>query len=204
MDGVIVDSEPLHERAFRKVFDDIGYANTHGVDFPSYYGKSDRVVWLDFIARHQPPHTLETLLDMKERQFARLLDAERPIFQGIPQLLECSARRFMLGLASGSRHSTIDAVLSLGNYRRHFQAVVSSQDVQHGKPAPDIFLHTAGLLGVPPESCWVIEDSAAGVEAAVAAGMRVIGITNSLPAAKLSHAHHVVSSYDEVAQLLGL
>src|SRR5881397_315358 len=51
MDGVIVDSEPLHERAFREVLEEIGYGRTHGIDFPAYYGKSDLVVWRDFIAR---------------------------------------------------------------------------------------------------------------------------------------------------------
>jgi beta-phosphoglucomutase len=202
MDGVIVDSEPLHERAFRLVFDEIGYTHRHGVDFPSYYGKSDLIVWQDFIARHQPPHTLEELLDRKERHFATLLAEEQPIFEGVPALLERTATTFPLGLASGSRHLTIQAVLGLQGLRRHFQAVVSSEDVPRGKPAPDIFLHTAKVLGVGPERCWVIEDSAAGVAAAKAAGMTAIGITNSLPADKLAHAHHVVRSYDEIERLL--
>ena len=86
--------------------------------------------------------------------------------------------------------------------RCFFPVVVSSQDVPRGKPAPDIFLRVAGLVGFPPEECCVIEDSAAGVEAARAAGMASIAITNSLPAAKLAHADHVVSTYREIAELL--
>ena len=54
MDGVIVDSEPRHERAFRDVLDAIGYAENHGIHFPDYYGKSDQLVWRDFIERHDP------------------------------------------------------------------------------------------------------------------------------------------------------
>jgi len=202
MDGVIVDSEPLHERAFMEVFAEIGHAETHGVNFPDYYGKSDRIVWQDFIARHQPPHTLEDLLARKEGRFTTLLNLEQPIFAGLPELLAKAAGRYPLGLASGSRHTTIDAVLALRGLRRHFKAIVSSQDVERGKPAPDIFLRTAELLGVHPSKCWVIEDSAAGVEAAKAAGMRVIGITNSLPRAKLAHAHHVVDDYRAIEALL--
>ena len=76
-----------------------------------------------------------------------------------------------------------------------FPVVVSSQDVPRGKPAPDVFLRAAERLGVAPEGCVVIEDAAAGVAAARAAGMRVIGITNSLPAEKLADAHAAVSGY---------
>ena len=86
--------------------------------------------------------------------------------------------------------------------RRFFRAVVSSEDVAHGKPAPDIFLRAAELLGVQPTKCCVIEDSASGVEAALAAGMTVIAITNSLPAEKLSRATSVVETYEEIEQLL--
>jgi HAD superfamily hydrolase (TIGR01549 family) len=202
MDGVIVDSEPLHERAFRQVFAEIGHADTHGVDFPAYYGKSDVLVWQDFIARHQPPHSLAELLRRKERHFADFIAAEEPIFAGLPELLERCAARWPLGLASGSRHATINAVLALRHLRRHFRAIVSSEDVPRGKPAPDVFLRAAELLGVPPAECVVIEDSAAGVAAGRAAGMTVIAITNSLPAGRLTHAHHVVQDYAGIERLL--
>jgi beta-phosphoglucomutase-like phosphatase (HAD superfamily) len=86
--------------------------------------------------------------------------------------------------------------------RTHFETVVSAQDVARGKPAPDIFLHTAQQLGVDPADCVVIEDSAAGVAAARAAGMRVIGITNTLPAGKLQDATAVVADYDAIRRLL--
>jgi len=79
---------------------------------------------------------------------------------------------------------------------------VSVEDVPRGKPAPDIFLRTAELLGESPESCWVIEDSAAGVHGALAAGMSVIAITNSLPSEKLAAATHVVDTYEEIETLL--
>jgi beta-phosphoglucomutase family hydrolase len=202
MDGVIVDSEPLHERAFRQVFDEIGFGETHDIDFPSYFGKSDLVLWRDFIARHRPPQPLEELLARKEAKFVELLRREAPIFEGLPGLLEQLTPRFPLALASGSRHQTIQVVLELGELRRYFPVVVSSEDVAHGKPAPDIFLRTASLLKVPPATCCVVEDSQAGVTAARAAGMTVIGITNSLPADRLAHAHHVVSNYEEIGRLL--
>ena len=87
MDGVIVDSEPLHERAFREVLEEIGYGRSHGIDFPAYYGMSDLVVWRDFMARHRPPQSLEELLARKEEKFTALLQREEPIFDGLPELL---------------------------------------------------------------------------------------------------------------------
>src|SRR5207244_3290829 len=146
MDGVIVDSEPLHERAFREVLEEIGYGRTHGIDFPAYYGKSDLVVWRDFIARHRPAQSLEELLARKEKKFGALLQREEPIFSGLPELLAKLSPRCPLALASGSRHPTINAVLAMRGLRRFFRTVVSSEDVAHGKPAPDIFLRTAELL----------------------------------------------------------
>ena len=202
MDGVIVDSEPLHERAFLEVFEEIGFGGNHGIDFPAYYGKSDLVVWRDFIARHRPPQSLDELLARKEEKFAALLQKEKPIFKGVPELLEKLSPRYVLALASGSRHPTIKTVLDLRDLRRYFRAVVSSEDVAHGKPAPDIFLRTAELLDVPPHDCCVIEDSAAGVEAGMAAGMTVIAITNSLPAEKLRRATKMVRTYEEAESLL--
>src|SRR5213596_471590 len=202
MDGVIVDSEPLHERAFRQVFDEIGYGETHGIDFPAYYGKSDLVVWRDFIARFHPAESLEELLARKEKKFGALLQQEEPIFSGLPELLAKLSPRYPLALASGSRHPTINAVLAMRGLRRFFRVVVSSEDVAHGKPAPDIFLRTAELLDLAPNECCVVEDSASGVDAALAAGMTVIAITNSLPAEKLSRATSVVETYEELEQLL--
>ena len=174
MDGVIVDSEPRHERAFREVFDEIGFGKMHGIDFPQYYGRSDRTLWDDFIAKHNPPHTLEDLSDRKQRRFLRMIREEQPIFENLPELVQRLSLVYKLGLASGSYHPTIEAILSLKNLRQHFPVVVSVQDVPNGKPAPDVFLRAAELLRSKPAECCVIEDSAAGVEAGVAAGMTVI------------------------------
>ncbi|MBI3882151.1 MAG: HAD family phosphatase [Verrucomicrobia bacterium] len=203
MDGVIVDSEPRHERAFQEIFQAIGYGATHGIHFPDYYGTSDATVWRDFIAKHQHrAHTFEELLEWRQNHFLEILKRDEPIFATLPELIAKLAAKFKLAVASGSLHPVIDAVLAMKNLRQHFPIVVSSSDVARGKPAPDIFLRAAELLGVPPAACVVIEDSAFGVTAAKAAGMTVIAITNSLPSEKLRHADHVVGTYAEIERLL--
>jgi HAD superfamily hydrolase (TIGR01509 family) len=202
MDGVIVDSEPRHERAFREVFHEMGYGETHGMDFTAYYGRSDRALWLDFVSKHQPAQPLEELVAWKQGRFLEILRRDEPIFAALPELLAKLARRYRLAVASGSYHPVIDEVLAMKNLRRFFPVVVSVQDVGRGKPAPDVFLRTAELLGVPPAECCVIEDAQAGVEAALAAGMEVIAITNTLPADRLARATHVVDNYHQIEELL--
>jgi HAD superfamily hydrolase (TIGR01509 family) len=202
MDGVIVDSEPHHERAFRIVFDELGYGQTHGVHFPDYIGRSDNTVWHDFIAKHQPPHSLEEMAALKQRRVLDLMRAAQPIFDGLPELVEKLAARFKLAVASGSQHPVIEEVLAMKGLRQFFSALVSFTDVKHGKPAPDIFLHAADLLGVAPAECWVIEDSKPGIAAGLAAGMSVVAIANTHPAAELRSATQVVRTYEEIERLL--
>jgi HAD superfamily hydrolase (TIGR01509 family) len=202
MDGVIVDSEPRHERAFLEVVREIGYAGTHGVRWADYVGRSDHVLWEDFVARHQPAQSLEQLLKMKRDRVVEIIRREEPIFDGLAELVEKLARVCQLGLASGSERPVVEAVLSLQDLRRFFSATVTASDVRNGKPAPDIFLRAAELLGVPPAACWVIEDSKPGVAAGLAAGMKVIAITNSHPAHELRQATAVVQTYAEIERLL--
>jgi HAD superfamily hydrolase (TIGR01509 family) len=202
MDGVIVDSEPLHERAFREIFRELGYGETHGIHFPDYYGRSDEALWEDFIARHRPPHAFDQLVDLKRRRLIELLRRDQPIFEGLPDLVEQLAARYPLAVASGSSHPVIEEVLALRGLHRFFPVVVSVTDVGRPKPAPDVFLLAAERLGLPAADCCVIEDSAVGVTAARDAGARVIAITNSLPADQLTHAHVVVGTYEEIESLL--
>ncbi len=202
MDGVIVDSEPRHERAFLEVVRELGYGETHGVHWPDYIGRSDHELWVDFVTRHNPPQPLADLMKMKRDRVLEIIRREEPIFDGLAQLVEKLARVCKLGLASGSERPVVEAVLALQDLRRFFSVTVTAGEVKRGKPAPDIFLRAAEMLGVPPEACWVIEDSKPGVAAGLAAGMKVIAITNTHPAAELRAATQVVSSYAEIERLL--
>ena len=202
MDGVIVDSEPRHERAFMEVIREIGFADCLRLKFADYIGRSDKELWIDFVALHKPPQPLDDLLAMKRQRVVRIIAEEQPLFDGLPEVVGNLAARYPLALASGSERAVVEAVLDLKNLRTCFRVTVSGSDVARGKPAPDIFLRAAELLGVPPAGCLVIEDSKPGVAAALAAGMRVIAITNTHPAAELRQATHVVQKYSEIEPLL--
>jgi HAD superfamily hydrolase (TIGR01509 family) len=202
MDGVIVDSEPRHERAFLEVVGELGYGDNHGVQFSKFVGRTDREIWVDFVTRHHPAHGLEDLLAMKRARVLEMLRREQPLFEGLPELIERLAKTFRLGVASGSEPLVVEEVLRFRDLRRFFSVVTTSSEVKHGKPAPDIFLRVAGLLGVQPSQCWVVEDSKPGVAAGLAAGMQVIAITNTYPAEELAHATKVVATYEQIGRIL--
>jgi HAD superfamily hydrolase (TIGR01509 family) len=202
MDGVIVDSEPRHERAFLEVIREIGFGESSPLRFADYIGRSDQELWADFIAKCRPRQTLEELLALKRTRVLELLRREQPLFDGLPDLVAKLAAAYSLALASGSERAVIDEVLAIGRLREFFSVAVTALDVPCGKPAPDIFLRAATLLAVKPQDCWVIEDSKPGITAGLAAGMRVIAITNTYPAAELARATHVVGSYSEIEALL--
>lgn len=201
MDGVIVDSEPRHERAFFEVLRELGYEKLD-LKFADYIGRSDKELWIDFVARHKPKEPLEKLLAMKRRRVIEIIRHEQPLFDGLVPLVRKLADRYRLAVASGSEHAVIEEVLNLEGLRQFFPVVVSGSEVARGKPAPDIFLRTAESLSMLPKDCCVIEDSKPGVAAALAAGMQVIAITNTHPAEELRHATRVVKDYFEIEGLL--
>jgi HAD superfamily hydrolase (TIGR01509 family) len=203
MDGVIVDSEPRHEQAFLQVLNEIGYGGNHGVRVADFIGRSDHELWLDFLSRHKPVQTLEELLGMKRRVVLEIIRREQPVFDGLRELVEKIATIYKLAVASGSERAVVQEVLALPGLQQFFPVAVSRADVSHGKPAPDIFLKAAELLNVLPKECWVIEDSKPGIAAGLAAGMRVIAITNTYSEDELRDATYVVRTYKEIETLLG-
>jgi len=106
-----------------------------------------------------------------------------PLVPGAHRALADCAAIWPLALATGSTHRLIELVLELGGLRPYFAVTVSVDDVAHGKPAPDVYLRAAHLLGVPPGRCVAVEDSENGVRSARAAGMRVIAVASALDGA---------------------
>ena len=101
-----------------------------------------------------------------------------PLLPGATEAVRALAARWPLGLASSSNREIIDLVLELAGFAGAFRATVSSEEVARGKPAPDVYLETAGRLGVEPARCVAIEDSGSGLRAAAAAGITVIAVPN--------------------------
>jgi HAD superfamily hydrolase (TIGR01509 family) len=202
MDGVIVDSEPCHERAFREVLRQIGCGDAGAWRYAEFIGRSDQDLFAAFQLALQPAQSISELLALKRREVIEIIRRERPLYPGLPALVEKLAARYSLAVASGSERPVVEEVLRLGGLGRFFPVVVADSETARGKPAPDIFLRAAELLGVAPSECWAVEDSKPGVAAGLAAGMKVIAITNTHPAEELSEATHVVETYPELEAVL--
>jgi HAD superfamily hydrolase (TIGR01509 family) len=191
MDGVLVDSEPVHVEATRRLLADYGVRYEARDDF---FGFTDREVFRVLRARYRLPAGESALA---ERWIALVLAlADRLVsLPGVPGVLErLKSRGFRLALASGSAPPVIDATLAVLGIHGLFEQVVSAKAVGRGKPAPDLFLVTAARLGLSPEACLVVEDSRNGLLAAVDAGMRCVVI----PCASTSS-----QEFSEAVALLG-
>ena len=142
--------------------------------------------------------------EINEEVVHRMLSSYRehlPLIDGATDAVHRLAARYPLGLASSSNREIIDTVLDVAGIAGCFKATVSSEEVAHGKPAPDVYLEAARRLGVEPTRCAAIEDSHGGIRSAKAAGMRVIAIPNpSYPPDEdsLAQADTVIRSLDEL------
>jgi HAD superfamily hydrolase (TIGR01509 family) len=129
----------------------------------------------DVIGLADPPDEINR--EVVRRLLARYTD-DLPLIDGAVDAVRRLAERWPLALASSSNRSVIDVALEAAGVERCFRATVSSEEVNRGKPAPDVYLEAARRLGIDPERCAAIEDSTNGIRSAHAAGMRVIAIPN--------------------------
>jgi HAD superfamily hydrolase (TIGR01509 family) len=177
LDGVILDSEELWDEVREGLALERG-GRWHGGAQADMMGMSSRewsVYMHERIGLPEPPKEInaEVVRRMLERYRQEL-----PLIPGAVEAVQRLAARWPLGLASSSNRELIDAALEAAGISRYFRVTVSSEEVERGKPAPDVYLEAARRLGVAPERCAAIEDSQNGIRSAKAAGMRVIAIPN--------------------------
>lgn len=176
MDGVLLDSEPLHLRATQAALGARGASYTER-DNRAFFGATDAELFRVLRILFDLPASTEALVSAKRSHLVALIRAEARPLPGVPTIpRQLRAAGLGLGLASSSPRPVIDAVLETVGLDRAFQAVVSGDEVARGKPAPDGFLLAARRLGVEPARCLVVEDSRNGVLAAKAAGMAVAAV----------------------------
>ncbi len=176
MDGVLVDSEPLHLRATQATLGARG-ASYSERDNRAFFGATDIELLRVLRILFDLPDPTTALVEAKTAHLIALIRAEARPLPGVPDVpLGLRARGVPLALATASRRPVIQAILETVGLGRTFDAVVSGDEVARGKPAPDGFLMAARRLGVPPEQCLVVEDSRNGVLAGKAAGMVVAAV----------------------------
>ncbi|MEJ2598905.1 MAG: HAD family phosphatase [Anaerolineales bacterium] len=178
LDGVIVLSEPLGLRAWRKWLEPYGKTLSEA-EYDNLIGRQARASAEWVIRRTGVPASVEQALRSRPALLASVVDETLQPRPGIFGLLEAlQARRLLLGVASNSFREYVERVLAVMGLSERFACVCTHEDVSHSKPAPDLYLAAARCLGVPPAQCLVVEDSPTGLQAAVAAGMRTVAVPN--------------------------
>ncbi|GHC67356.1 HAD family hydrolase [Streptomyces flavofungini] len=177
LDGTLVDSEPNYFEAGRQLLAAHGVTGFTWADHETYVGISTRETLADWRERYGLTAPLADLLAEKNRRY---LELARAATRAYPQMREFVERLSDAGVpmavASGSSRAAIEAILAGTGLDAHLKTLVSADEVAHGKPAPDVFLAAAALLGADPADCVVLEDAAPGALAAKAAGMRCVAI----------------------------
>lgn len=180
MDGVLLDSEPLHYEAVRVLLAE------HGVEFPledyfRYLGTTLTSTWDDLCERYPISMPFE---QFEARYNSDVLDqylAGAPLIRGARELVEqLRDAGVPISVASSSHRIWVDAALSGAGLHEYFEQTTAGDEVSMGKPSPEIYLKAAEKLGLDPSECIAIEDAPAGVESARAAGMKVVLVRSEL------------------------
>jgi beta-phosphoglucomutase len=200
MDGVIVDSNPLHRESWAAFNRRYGLETTEAM-LQRMYGKRNDDIVRDFFGDQLPPEEVAARGRAKEQLYREM------VTDRIEEILLPGLRRFLemhhgtpMGIASNAEPENINFLLDRAGLRSCFRVVVDGHQVRNPKPHPDIYLRAAELLGVAPCNCIVFEDSHSGVAAAVAAGMRVIGLSTTevnLPGTHISIDNFLSTDLDQ-------
>ena len=177
MDGTLVDSRALHWRSWREALAAEGVAVTEAQFRATFGQRNDRILqaWL---GEEATPERIRRVGDAKEESYRRLVAAEgtSPLPGAAEWVRRLGASGWRQAIASSAPRLNVEVVLEVIGLAREFAAIVSAEDVRHGKPDPEVFLTAAERLGVPAARCIVVEDAEHGIEAARRGGMRAVGV----------------------------
>ncbi len=205
-DGVIADSEPIHLAAFQRALGEIGIFLPRDEYIARYLGYDDRACFRAILTdrgRGPGPAEIEDLVGRKAMALRECIHREVGIYPGVHELIRDAAPRCRLAIASGALRQEIESVLEHADLSKDFEHITSAEDVSRGKPDPETPLHALRSLNrltpfgtdpLEPSDCLVIEDSLAGVQAAQAAGMKVLAVATTHRLVELDHADWAVHS----------
>lgn len=203
-DGIIVDTEPLHYKAFQEVLVPLGLGYSWEDYVGHYIGFDDRDAFREaFAAGGQTldAHKLAALIGKKAAAFNRIISAGVTPFPGVVELIRSLQGTLPVGLCSGALASDITPILKQLNIGAAFDVIVTADEVAASKPDPESYLLAVKRLAekfparkIFPTHCLAIEDTPAGIASATGAGLKVLAVTNSYPQEKLTAAARVVES----------
>lgn len=197
MDGTLVDSEPVHHKAWEATLVSNGIKSFPFDDFVSYVGSSNEKLASDYIKSHSLVISVEELVLQKQVIYLDMIPAITMI-PGARESLQRFCGSFKLGVASSSHRVELDKLLNSLGLGECFDQVVGGDMVENKKPDPDIYLKTIEMMGLKPSQCVAFEDSEAGVHAAKNAGLYTIAVPTSLS------VHHDFDRADVIVERIDM
>lgn len=200
MDGVLVDSMPYHAQAFVLLCQRYEAQGWDG-DLSYFAGRGPEDIFSVLLPKQMELMGAEALGEEKESLYREIYAPKAELMPMLKEFLEeMKAHGIKCSVGSSGSFENVDMVWKACELERWFEARVCANDVTHCKPSPEIFLTAAERLGLQPEECIVFEDALSGVEAAKAAGMKVVTLTTTLPRQSLEEAgvDLVIDSFKEV------
>ena len=201
MDGVIVDTEPVHHYAYVQHFKQLNIEVSPEM-YASFTGNSTKNIYERLKETYNLAQDVQTLVETKRNLFNDAFDSKEDLYllDGVEDLIkDLYTNGMQLVLASSSANVTIERIFDRFNLHRYFTHKVSGEDFPKSKPHPAIFEHAASLSVAPKENCIVIEDSTNGIQAAVSAGIFCVGYDSFHSKDQdLSKANVVIRHFNEL------
>jgi beta-phosphoglucomutase len=206
LDGVIIDSEPIHAMAKRKSFEKYGF-QVPEEEFDEFVGESDLTV-AEYVVAHYGKGNIsvQELIEDKQGEFRKLLPSMKTIPGALEFLNQVSGRYKNIALVTSATPRNQELSLDKFGLEKYFHIIINVDDVENPKPAPEPYLKAIDTLSLPAEECLVIEDSISGVKAAHKAGCYVVALSASLEEETLytAGANRIFHSFGEIAEWLSL
>lgn len=201
MDGVIVDTEPLHRKAYFKMFEEVNI-DVYESLYDSFTGQATLPICRTLCQHFELSETPETLVSIKRKHFKYLFenDSDLDLLDGVHNLIQdYHENGLTLILASSASMPNINRIFNRFDLNKYFKAKISGADLKASKPHPEIFLKAAELAEEKGDNCMVIEDSTNGIAAAKAANIYCVGFKSPHSVNQdYSKADRVISSFDEI------
>jgi beta-phosphoglucomutase len=203
VDGTLVDTAELHFAAWLKLAAALGKPFSRA-DFAATFGRRNPEIIRQLFGPDYSDAEVNDLGDRKEELYREAARRGVDLLPGARRLLEeLHAAGYLQAIGSSAPRANLDLILTLTGTQRYFSAIVSAEETQRGKPDPQVFLAAAQKLGLPPARCLVLEDAAAGVQAARAGGMKCIAVASAghhnAERLAAAGADRVVSSLEELS-----
>jgi beta-phosphoglucomutase family hydrolase len=202
MDGVLVDTNPFHVQKWEALLTEYSIPFDRKELPRQVLGPANDPTLRHFFGERITAEDRQRLSEELEARFRRAFAPHAKPLAGVERLIaECREQGVLLALASAAMSKNVNFILDALKLRPYFRAVLTNDEITQSKPSPEIFLKTAGKLGLPPAACVALEDSFAGVEAAKRASMKCVAVASTFPAPELrarTQADLVVQTLEEL------